>query len=166
MSPFGGVIPDKILASLAQARKVERFESFLFRASVPSVDASVIGDHWRRFKLIVGCSEVYERLSITSLPLQMPIHLRYTKGLEVAGTLANLLIKLQAIDNSYRALQLSYDYLELATNGQLRGVEAYACDDAWCEWFLEDSDLPGVYATSLIGLNNEWWLLVAANNYC
>lgn len=163
MKPFQGTEPKEILSHLRRQRIDEHVESIFFSAIVPHARSFTLEEHWRRFKLIVACPEVYQRLGITTLPSQSPESLHRTVGWEVVGALANLLLRSKAVDDGKTALELSRSYLDIATNGQVTSVEGYACCDPWCDWFTDEL---GANQTCLVGFHNDWWLIVVNDPYC
>src|SRR5690349_12420511 len=111
--PFNGIEPREILEAIR--RDSSEVASVQFRAQVPPHRTLSPNEQWLRVKLVLGCSEVYEALGITSLPMQFPAEFNYARGFEVIGTLANILahggVHREFVDNQNEALATSQRYL-------------------------------------------------------
>jgi len=163
LQPFNGVTPSTILAALNKGSP-QGVVSLQFRAHVPPIRALNEDDQWLRLKGILGCSEVYEALGISALPVRNPAQFYYAQELEVIGTLANLLNhygSCQRFVASYdQALAVSRAYLDAALSRDYASAEAYSCHDCWCEWFIGEGVLD---ETILLGNRGDWWLLAVTS---
>ena len=86
--------------------------------------------------------------------------MRSTFGLEVIGTLANLLIHGSAQDQFVadyeEAIQVARSFLDKFCAPRYHRARAYSIGDAWCDWFIEN----GFWNGTLIFYNGtNWWVL-------
>lgn len=160
IKPFNGVEPTEILAALHRDCVPEQIVSIMFLANVPPVRSLNEREQWLRLKGILGCQTVYDALGISSLPIDPPGTFHYAHGLEIIGTIANLLMRggvhRKFADDRDAALSLSREFIDPAILGQYETVESYSCRDGWCNWFIGEVILD---ETLLIGNRGEWWLL-------
>ena len=160
IKPFNGTDTSKILALLHRDCSPEQIVSIQFRAEVPPARTVAIEDQWLRLKSILGCLDVYKAFEISTLPIKCPATFYYSKGLEVIGTLANLLnrggIHRCFVGDFDQALTHAREHLDDALSRDYGDAEAYSCHGAWCDWFLGEDVLD---ETVLLGNRGDWWLL-------
>lgn len=159
LTPFQRADVTPILERLLRDCDPEHIVSLFFRAAVPPAHSTDTTEQWLRLRGILGCHEVYEALGLQSLPTKAPASFNYATGLEVIGTLANLLMRggvhSKFVDDCDEAITLSREFLDKASYGRYE-VEAYSSREPWCEWFIGEGILD---ETVLIGWYDEWWLL-------
>jgi len=160
MKPFHGANPAKILAAIYRDCAPEQVVSLLFWSDAPPFRTVAAGEQWSRLQVILGCTEVYNALGISSLPGQIPADFHYATGLETIGTLANLLqhggVHQRFVDDYEHALWESRQFLDAALLDYYETAEAYSCHARWCDWFIGDEILD---ETVLLGNRGDWWLL-------
>jgi hypothetical protein len=154
--PFNGADPTAVLEAIYQDLLPEDVVSIQFQRAVPS--ALSYRDHWLRLQGILSHPTVYAAFGISSLPGAADF--AHAKGLEVIGTLANLLsrggIHARFVEDAGAALSLARQYLDVFFQRDYTGAEAYSSDCGWCDWFIGEGILD---ETALIGNGYEWWLL-------
>jgi hypothetical protein len=115
-------------------------------------------DSWLRLQQILSHPEVYAALGISVLPGDADF--AHAIGLEVIGTLANLLDHGGPygpfVENYEAALSESQRFLDAWFLRNYAGGEAYSSHSKWCDWFLGEGILD---ETVVVGNANEWLLL-------
>lgn len=153
--PFNGADPSKILAALYQDLSPEQVISLFIRCSARSADGS---DHWLIVQQVLAQPAVYDAFGISTLPQNARVDAAH--GLEVIGTLANLLdrggIYQKFVPDVDSALAEARRFLDTFYCRQYGRAIAYSTDDAWCNWFVNEGILD---ETILFGNGDEWWLL-------
>src|SRR5262245_58276426 len=86
LNPFRAGDSSNVLAALFRDLTAEQVISLFLHCDARSPAES---DHWLIVQQVLAQPAVYEAFGISSLPQNLPIHATY--GLEVIGTLANLL---------------------------------------------------------------------------
>jgi hypothetical protein len=156
LAPFNGADPSNILALLYRDLKPEQVISLQLRRQARSAWRG--HDNWQLVQQVLGQPSVYEAFGISSLPTDL--HLHSACGLEVIGTLANLLcqggVHGPFVDSFEDALAQSRRYLDAFFLRDYRLAMAYSCHEAWCDWFLGEGLLD---ETLLVNNADEWWLL-------
>ncbi len=154
--PFNGASPTAILAALYRHCLPEQVVSVQFRCKVRPVRSN--RDPWPRLQQILSHPDVYAALGISSLPGDAEF--AHARGLEVIGTLANLLnhggVDGPFVENYEVALSESRRYLDAWFLGDYSCAEAYSNDSKWCDWFIGEEILD---ETVVVGNGDEWWLL-------
>jgi hypothetical protein len=86
------------------------------------------------------------------------------RGLEVIGTLANLLnrggIHAAFVESFETAILESRQYLDAFFQNDYACAEAYSCHEKWCDWFIGEGMLD---ETVLVRNRDEWWLLTVTD---
>jgi hypothetical protein len=156
LTPFNGADPSNILAALYRDLEPTQVISLQIRCDARSAWRGQ--DDWYLIQQVLSQPSVYEAFGISSLPAHF--HFDSARGLEVIGTLANLLcrggIHNRFVESIERALAESRQYLDAFFLSDYRLAMAYSSNEAWCDWFIGEGILD---ETLLINRGNEWWLL-------
>jgi hypothetical protein len=159
--PFNGADPSNILAALYRDLSPEQVISLQLRCDARSADRS---DNWLVVQQILGQPAVYEAFGISSLPQES--HFHATHGLEVIGTLANLLhrggVYGKFVDDMDSALHEARLFLDVFYQRRYCNAVAYS-GGAWCSWFIGDGMVTTLDVTLLFGNGTEWWLLAVTD---
>lgn len=157
--PFNDADPSNILAALYSDLSPEQVISLHVRCDARSADRS---DSWLTVQQILGQPSVYEDFGISTLP--QSFHFDSAHGLEVIGTLANLLnrggIHRRFVEGIDSALSEARGFLDVFFLRRYDRAVAYSDHSAWCDWFIGDGMLD---ETMLIGNGKKWWLLAATS---
>lgn len=156
MLPFNGADPSSVVALLHRGCPPEQVISLQFRSPVWPRRSSAA--EWLRLQAILAVPEVYSAFGIQALPKAMDFSAAC--GLEVIGTLANLLnrhsLQIRFVQDVEQAIIESRRYLDVFFQRNYYAAEAYSCREAWCDWFHDERVLA---ETILIGNGTEWWLI-------
>jgi hypothetical protein len=156
--PFNGANPSNILAALYQDVSPEQVISLQIICEA----RSAAPDNWRLVQQVLSHPSVYEAFGIESLPLNF--HFDSARGLEVIGTLANVLdsggIHNRFVESFEIALAEARRYLDVFFLCDYRRAVAYSSHGAWCDWFIGEGVLD---ETVLVGNGQEWWLLAVTS---
>jgi hypothetical protein len=154
--PFNGASPSNILTALYRDLSPEQVVSLQIRCDARS--ASSGQDNWQLISQVLSQPVVYAALNISSLPIHVDFD--SARGLEVIGTLANLLnrggIHARFVKSFETAISESRQYLDAFFQNDYTCAEAYSCHDKWCDWFIGDGMLD---ETVLVRNRDDWWLL-------
>ena len=157
--PFNGADPSKILAALYRDLSPDQVISLLLRCDAQSTDRF---DHWLTVQQVLSQPAVYDAFGISSLPQNF--HFDAAHGLEVIGTLANLLsrggIHAKFVDDADSALAEARRFLDTFYLRRYDEAIAYSAHRAWCNWFIGEGMLD---ETVLVGNGGEWWLLAVTS---
>jgi hypothetical protein len=160
LNPFSAADPSNILAALQRDLSPEQVISLFLHCSARSPDAS---DHWLIVQQVLAQPAVYEAFGIAALPQKF--HFDAAHGLEVIGTLANLLnrggVFGKFVDDVDSALTESRHFLDRFLLERYDSAVAYSAHGAWCSWFVGDGMLD---ETVLIGNGDDWWLLAVTDS--
>lgn len=159
IKPFEGVDPQEIVNVIRQAGC--EVVSIQFRCSINTAP-SVEHNHWLRLQNVLSHPLVYQSLGIYALPTHASFG--YTRGLEVIGTVANLLnhdgVHGRFVSSYEHALTLSRNHFDKALLRNYDRVEAYSSHQGWCDWFCGDGLLDELV---LVGNGDDWWLLAVTD---
>jgi len=156
--PFNDADPSRILAAFGRDLSPEQVVSLLLRCDARSSNS----DPWQIVQQVLSRPEVYEAFGISSLPKH--VHFDSAVGLEVIGTVANLLarggIHQDFVENYEEALAESQRFLDVFFRRDYGGARAYSCHCKWCDWFIGEGVLD---ATILVNHGSDWWLLAVTS---
>lgn len=153
--PFNGADPSRIVEALHRKVDPNAVISLLLYCDAQSADRT---DNWLIVQQVLSQPSVYAAFGISSLPQHF--HFRSAHGLEVIGTVANLLtshaVPGRFVDDFEVALSEARQFLDAFLLGSYEAVAAYSSDGAWCNWFEGEGFLD---KTILVRHGNEWWIL-------
>ena len=155
MTPMliNGADPSRILAALRRGVEAEQIISVPVRCEARAADRT---NPWLIVQQILWNPAVYEAFGISSLPTRF--HFDSARGLEVIGSLANLLSRetmTSFVEDIDEAISEARRFLDAFYLKSYFGAVAFTCREPWCEWF-ESSILN---ETVIIGNGRDWWVL-------
>ena len=165
LAPLNGADTSGILKHIYEVVPPEQVISLFLRCDARSADPS---NHWHIVQQVLAQPAVYEAFGIKALP--QSIEFNSTHGLEVIGTMANMLCggtSRSLIDDVDVALAEARKFFDVCYLRDYYGAVAYSCHNPWCSWFNRHS---GTFRdvldeTLLIRNRNEWWLLAVTDSF-
>jgi hypothetical protein len=156
--PFNGADPSRISAALQQCYGSECVVVLQFASAAQSSWEG--DDNWQLLQQVLSQPSVYEAFGISTLPLRCGFGSAI--GLEVIGTLANLLhcgaAHGRVVDDVDAALAESRRYCDAFYLRRYDGgARAYSTQIAWCDWFVRD----GYFNHTVLLNNGGFWALFA-----
>lgn len=123
----------------------------MYRCEVPPVRS--LNAEWTLLQILLSDPHVYETLGISTT--RRTLEFGRSRGLEVIGTLANLLDRF--VESETDAWSAAQRFLVRLAGGRCSHLKGFWSLEPWCDWFVDDPQFE--CGTVIVGSQDDWWLL-------